>query len=105
MGRAPRAAALREGDLRAFHLIISGRVQGVWFRAWTSELAGELGLRGWVRNRAEGSVEAVIAGPDEALETMLSRFQEGPPLAKVTGIEKEAWGGEVPEGFEQRPTA
>ena len=91
--------------MRAFHLIISGRVQGVWFRAWTSEQAEKLGLRGWVRNRADGAVEAVIADPDEALETMLERFEEGPPLAKVSKVEKEPWGGEVPEGFEQRPTA
>ncbi len=91
--------------MRALHVIVSGRVQGVWFRAWTCEQAEALGLRGWVRNKSDGRVEAVIAGSEEALESMLSRFGDGPPLAKVSEVESEAWGGEVPEGFEQRHTA
>ena len=91
--------------MRALHVIVSGRVQGVWFRAWTCEQAEALGLRGWVRNRNDGRVEAVIAGSEEALETMLARFGDGPPLAKVAEVESETWGGEVPEQFEQRHTA
>ncbi|WP_455372286.1 acylphosphatase [Limibacillus halophilus] len=91
--------------MRALHVIVRGRVQGVWYRAWTGEQAAALGLRGWVRNRSDGAVEAVIAGSDEALETMLRRFHEGPPLAKVSAVESESWGAEVPEDFEQRPTA
>ncbi len=91
--------------MRALHLIISGRVQGVWFRGWACEQAEKLGLRGWVRNRTDGSVEAVIAGPEEALETMLARCEQGPPLAKVSEVASVTWGGEVPEGFEQRHTA
>ena len=88
--------------MRALYIKIEGKVQGVWFRAWTKEQALALGLRGWVRNRADGSVEAVVAGPDSSLEEMLKRFHKGPPLAKVSGVKSETWGGEVPEGFEQR---
>jgi acylphosphatase len=90
--------------MRALHVFIKGRVQGVWYRSWTGEQAALLGLRGWVRNRRDGSVEAVIAGTDEALADMIRRFHQGPPLAKVSAVESEAWGGEVPEGFEQRST-
>ena len=73
--------------MKSLRVIISGRVQGVWFRAWTTEQAVALGVSGWVRNRRDGSVEALLSGPDDAVDTMLSLLKEGPPLARVTALE------------------
>ncbi len=84
---------------------IFGRVQGVWFRGWTIEEAGRLGLSGWVRNRRDGSVEAVFAGAAEVIETMLERCLEGPPMAAVERIERSATDEVVDAGFRQLPTA
>ncbi|MGF1626661.1 MAG: acylphosphatase [Alphaproteobacteria bacterium] len=65
---------------------ITGRVQGVWFRGWTLRRAESLGLRGWVRNRRDGTVEAVFVGPPEAVEAMVAACREGPPAARVDGV-------------------
>jgi acylphosphatase len=89
----------------AIHAVIRGRVQGVWYRGWTVERAGRLGLSGWVRNRSNGTVEAVFAGPADAVEEMLAACWSGPPLALVREVERSDWSGPVPEGFEQRPSA
>ncbi|MEE9256918.1 MAG: acylphosphatase [bacterium] len=72
------------------HLLIRGRVQGVWYRASARERAVELGLTGWVRNGAGGEVELVAEGPPEALERLREWCREGPPLARVSGIERKA---------------
>ena len=64
------------------HVIISGRVQGVWFRANTRQKAEQLGVTGWVRNTHDGCVEAVFEG-----EKMLEWCNHGPPLAKVENVE------------------
>ena len=66
---------------------VAGRVQGVGFRAWTQREAQHLGLRGWVRNEPDGSVSALIAGPNEAVAGMLKRFQQGPSGAHVKSVE------------------
>lgn len=66
---------------------IQGRVQGVWFRAWTYENAKALGLRGWVKNCGDGSVAALFEGPDEAVEQMLKLCHEGPELAHVSKVD------------------
>jgi len=66
---------------------IRGRVQGVWFRAWTRDEAVRLGLAGWVRNEADGTVLAVFAGPEAAVADMLSLARDGPPLARVDAVE------------------
>ena len=89
----------------ARHLLIHGRVQGVWYRGWSVETARGLGLAGWVRNRRNGAVEMVIAGPDQAVETMIARCREGPPAARVDGIDISD--SETPglDGFQARPTA
>ncbi|TDR93758.1 acylphosphatase [Enterovirga rhinocerotis] len=86
--------------------IIHGRVQGVGFRAWTASTAREAGLDGWVRNRRDGTVEAVFRGPEERVRAMLDLCREGPPAARVDRIETgPAEPGEaVTTGFEQRPT-
>jgi len=89
-------------DYRAAHVTIRGKVQGVWFRAWTSEQAERLGLSGWVRNRRDGRVEAVIAGPAAAVQELLDLFWEGPPLAKVAEVESGPYADPPPKGFEQR---
>jgi len=68
------------------HVIVEGRVQGVFFRAYTSDEAQKLGLTGWVRNRPEGTVEAVIEGDGETVDTMLRWFYEGSPGSKVTKV-------------------
>ena len=65
---------------------IEGKVQGVWFRAWTAEEAMARGLRGWVRNRRDGSVEAQFAGPADRIDDMIAACRRGPPLARVDGI-------------------
>jgi len=65
---------------------IEGKVQGVWFRAWTAEEAMARGLRGWVRNRRDGSVEAQFAGPADSIDDMIAACRRGPPLARVDGI-------------------
>ena len=73
-------------ERRAIHVAITGRVQGVWFRAWTEEMAAGLGLDGWVRNRRDGSVEAVFAGAPRILEIMVKACWQGPQLAKVVNV-------------------
>ena len=73
--------------MSALHLLIHGHVQGVGFRAWLSRAAQANGLSGWVRNLADGRVEAVISGPQTALQTCLNSCREGPPGAHVTRIE------------------
>ncbi len=83
---------------------IHGRVQGVGFRAWTVSEAERLGLDGWVRNRRDGSVEALFAGPREAVELMLERCRHGPPLARVERIEQRETSDPAPPGFRQLPT-
>ncbi|HEC77388.1 MAG TPA: acylphosphatase [Thermoplasmatales archaeon] len=66
---------------------IYGRVQGVWFRANTKEMAEKIGVVGWVCNMPDGSVEAVFEGEDEKVEKMIEWCRHGPPLARVDGIE------------------
>ncbi len=70
------------------HVVISGRVQGVWFRASTKEKADELGLTGWVRNTPLGDVEAVFEGDEASVRAMLAWCRRGPPLAKVTTVKE-----------------
>jgi acylphosphatase len=74
-------------ERRAVHVTITGRVQGVWFRAWTEEMATGLELDGWVRNLGDGSVEAVFAGTPDNLEKMVKACWIGPQLAKVENVE------------------
>ncbi len=78
------------------HLIVEGRVQGVWFRDSTRQEAVRLGLSGWVKNRFDGTVEVVAEGPREKVETLISWCHHGPPAARVTGVResKEDFTGE-----------
>ena len=83
---------------------ITGRVQGVGFRAWMEQTAERLGVRGWVRNRRDGSVEAVIAGDTSKVDEMLTMCWQGPPAAKVDGVSVDDAQAPLGKGFEARPT-
>ena len=72
---------------RRVHVDISGRVQGVFFRASCAEHARRLGLSGWVRNAAGGGVEAAFEGPVDRVQSMIAWCREGPALASVDRIE------------------
>ncbi|MEC3911297.1 acylphosphatase [Sphingobium sp. CR2-8] len=89
----------------ARHLMIHGRVQGVWYRASTVETARGLGLTGWVRNRADGSVEALVEGAADAIDRFIALAHEGPPAAKVDRIDVDVAAAEGLGTFEKRPTA
>jgi len=85
-------------------LIVRGRVQGVWYRGWAVDQAVELGLDGWVRNRRDGNVEILAAGPEDALDAFAVRCRRGPPAARVEQVTVEEAEEAVPPGFTQRPT-
>ena len=93
---------------QTIHVLIHGRVQGVSFRAWTQHQAELRGLRGWVRNRRDGSVEAVFSGPADLVQVMLKACHQGPSGALVENVEildgSEA-DLDLPARFEIRRTA
>ena len=91
--------------MNACVLRIAGRVQGVGYREWLIREARRNGLWGWVRNRGDGTVEALLAGEQDALQSVLLACRRGPPLALVESITEEF--AEPPEepGFFRRPTA
>ena len=88
--------------MTATHLIIHGRVQGVFYRDWTVETARSLGVAGWVRNLADGTVEAHLEGDAGALRTMTAAMHEGPPHAEVARIEESPAEPENLSTFERR---
>jgi acylphosphatase len=69
------------------HVVVRGRVQRVGYRAWTEHTALQRGLEGWVRNRSDGTVEAVFAGPPSVVEAMIEACRRGPPGAQVDAID------------------
>jgi acylphosphatase len=72
-------------------VIVRGRVQGVGFRVWVEDEALRCGLEGWTRNRRDGRVEAVFAGPPDAVAAMIEACRHGPPSARVEAVDtKEA---------------
>ena len=85
-------------------LVITGRVQGVGYRAWAIATARRLGLRGWVRNRSDGAVEALVAGPEEAVAAMLAACRRGPAAASVAAVEVGDGEDDGSIGFTARPT-
>lgn len=89
---------------KAVKVRISGTVQGVWYRNWTVSAATPRGLDGWVRNRADGTVEALFAGCAAMVDEMISLCHEGPPAAQVTAVAVEPAKGIVAKGFTQKPT-
>src|SRR5262245_32252229 len=91
-------------EVRTVRVRIAGRVQGVSYRFWTEEAARALGLTGWVRNRRDGSVEALLSGEACSVAEMLVRCHDGPPAAVVSSVEVLEEGGDPPAAFEVLPT-
>ena len=86
-------------------LTISGRVQGVGYRDWAIDTGLRLGLTGWVRNRRDGAVEALIVGEESAVGQMIEACRRGPALARVDEIDVEPVDLDIlPAGFTQLPT-
>ena len=81
---------------------IYGRVQGVFYRQWAVNLARDLGVSGWIRNRADGSVEAHVAGGERPVIQMIDRMREGPSAARVDDFVVSEAEAEVVEGFSVR---
>src|ERR671922_1007328 len=77
------------------HVTISGRVQGVGYRAWVDDTARARDLEGWVRNRSDGRVEAVFAGPAEPVTAMISACRRGPSSARVVAVQDDAGNPEM----------
>lgn len=89
--------------MRIVRAIVTGRVQGVWFRAHTRDKARELGVTGYARNLPDGSVEIVARGEETQIEALLDWARRGPPMAEVAGVEVTETGSESDyEAFEIR---
>jgi acylphosphatase len=86
-------------------LVLVGKVQGVGFRDWMAVRARRTGLAGWVRNRRDGSLEALIAGDAPAVEELLRACRRGPPGADVITITEDFADPPTEPGFYKRPTA
>ncbi|MBH1944509.1 acylphosphatase [Erythrobacter sp. YJ-T3-07] len=86
----------------ARHLILHGRVQGVFYRDWTVQTARSLGLAGWVRNLPDGTVEAHLEGEETALARMIEAMRDGPPRAAVDRIDQRDIAAEGFDRFERR---
>ena len=87
-------------------LTITGRVQGVGYRDWAVATGQRLGLAGWVRNRSDGAVEALVVGEEAAVGAMIDACRRGPPLARVDEIDAEPMDLDIlPQGFVRLPTA
>ena len=87
--------------MKTLRLVIMGKVQGVWFRESMRAEAERLGVTGWVRNCADGSVEAVTQGDDAAVDAVLAWAHTGPPLARVERVVAEPGDGHF-TAFEKR---
>ena len=86
-------------------LTVTGRVQGVGYRDWVMTTGRRLGLIGWVRNRSDGAVEALIVGEEGAVGQMIEACRRGPPLARVDDIDIDPVDLDImPEGFTLLPT-
>ena len=89
-------------DRTRAHVFVSGKVQGVYYRATTRDTAREEGVDGWVKNLQDGRVEAVFEGPEEAVESMVEFCHEGSPAADVDDVEVEYEEPQGEDGFEIR---
>ena len=89
---------------KSVRVVIAGRVQGVWYRGWTRSTAAAFGLDGWVRNRSDGTVEAVFSGEAASVEAMVGACWQGPDLASVTAVDSFAHAESVEPGFHVKST-
>jgi acylphosphatase len=89
----------------ARRLVIAGRVQGVGYREWMVAEATRLGVAGWVRNCADGTVEALVEGEEDAVEELLRACRRGPRLARVDVIEESVAESPAEPGFRRLPTS
>lgn len=90
---------------KCVHVIAEGRVQGVGYREFARRMAGRHGVRGWARNRSDGTVEAELAGPAAAVEALLAELRRGPPHAEVSALRvTPAPRIDPAAGFSIRPT-
>ncbi|PSC02782.1 acylphosphatase [Alsobacter soli] len=89
---------------RTVRIIVRGRVQGVGYRAWTEREALARGLQGWVRNRLDGSVEALISGDERQVEDMLRACRHGPRLAAVDDVTVQESAEPAGDAFRTAPT-
>jgi acylphosphatase len=85
-------------------ILVHGRVQGVFYRGWTVDAARRLGLRGWVRNRRDGTVEILVAGPQDAVRRMIELCRTGPAAARVERVDVDEADEAAHAPFEQRRT-
>lgn len=93
---------MADADEIAVRLLIEGRVQGVGYRQWMAGAARGLGLRGFVRNLPDGRVEALVAGPAERIEQLVTRAARGPKSAWVSRVDRQPAEKPVETGFEIR---
>ncbi|GLT89803.1 hypothetical protein SLE2022_077730 [Rubroshorea leprosula] len=102
----PQAAgdSSQASQTKTVRLVIKGRVQGVFYRNWTVENATQLGLKGWVRNKRDGSVEALFSGSPDVVQEMEQRCRRGPPDAMVTGLQVFPSSDDPGTAFQQKPT-
>ncbi|EEF42908.1 uncharacterized protein LOC8284487 isoform X1 [Ricinus communis] len=94
----------QSSSTKTVRVMIKGRVQGVFYRNWTIENANQLGLKGWVRNRRDGSVEALFSGDSDKVQEMEQRCRHGPPDAMVTGLQVFPCDDDPGTGFHRKPT-
>lgn len=92
-------------EIRAVHVLIMGRVQGVGYRAWAARQANAFGLSGWVRNLSSGDVEAVFSGPSDKVAGMLERCRQGPSWARVIDVKIVSDAQPIDGTFEVRENA
>lgn len=91
-------------DITSLKLQVHGIVQGVGFRDFLSNSASAQKLDGWVRNRADGSVEALVCGPRKAVETFIAHATQGPPGAKISAVDLHDSAPPKEKGFNRRPS-
>jgi acylphosphatase len=91
---------IMQDERTALRLIIEGRVQGVGFRAWLVDVANAHGADGWVRNRRDGTVEAVVAGTSDTVERVAAKCREGPAMSRVERVRVDTADPAVGPGFD-----
>ena len=90
---------------KSVRVVIEGRVQGVFFRAWAVQEAKEKNLRGWVRNRLDGTVEALFSGTEADVNDMIEACRRGPPAARIDNVTQSPVEPPDTDGFGYLPTA